>query len=137
MKIYTDSWHYKYVASKWTTNPEALCWYFWKIVLTMLVFTALGIGACVVAIAALFFLTFPLWQWFFDYDLDMMVGVFLLWFFVGAVVFAKYRIYLYDSGQLKRKVKVYKEPGLVSEYLHAKHRKVCPLLTYEYREKPE
>ena len=92
---------------------------------------AIGIGTGVLALGAVWFVLFPIWQWFLNYTPEMQVGVMILWSVIGVAVFAKYRIYLYDTGVLKRKTRVYKEPGLVSQYLHAKHRKVCPLLDYK------
>ena len=134
MIIKGSSWHYKYIAHRWDSDPNGLCWYFWKIIISMLLIAAISTGGVLLALGAVWFVLFPIWQWFFDYTPKMQAGVALLWFVIGVAVAARYRMYLYDTDVLQRKKKVYKEPGLVSQYLHAKHRKVCPRLKYKRSE---
>ena len=133
MKISKDVWHYRWVASKWDYRPLALCWYFWKLVLTMIWWAMAGVFGAAVVSAALWFLTIPFWQWFFPNFSDLMASIFsaTMWIAIGSVILYHYREYLHDSGQLKHKIRPYKEPGIVSQYIHAKHRKICPLLEYE------
>ncbi len=133
MKISKDVWHYKWVASKWDYRPSALCWYFWKLVLTMIWWTVIGVLGTLLGMFAIVVLTIPFWQWLIpDFgDLVMSVVSALMWIAIGSVILYHYREYLYESGQLKQKIRPYKEPGIVSQYIHAKHRKICPLLEYE------
>lgn len=132
MEIRGSSWHYKYVAKRWTHDPKALCWYFWKIVLSIFLMAVLGVLSVVVGIGAIIAILFPIWVWFFPhYPVDTPTVATILWLFIGGFSSYTYRQNLYETGRLKRKVKVHKEPGLMSQYLHAKHRKICPLLEYK------
>lgn len=133
MKLRKNSWHYKWIASKWDERPQALCWYFWKLVLTMIWWAMVGAFGAALASGALWFLTIPFWQWFFPDWSDTVASIFslMIWVAIGSVILYHYREYLYYTDQLKQKIRPYKEPGIVNQYLHAKHRKICPLLDYE------
>lgn len=132
MKIKTDSWHYKYIAKRWDQKPKALCWYFWKLIISVFAGAILGIIATGVAIGALTILTYPIWQiWLWDSTVIPLSLIF--WGVIGICSSCLYRQWLYETGQIKRKIREYKEPGIVAKYMSAKHRKVCPLLNYEDR----
>lgn len=130
MKIRYSSWHYKYIAKRWKEHPRALCWYFWKIVISIVLWAVAGVLALIAGSFVLVTLAFPAWQWFFNYDPDITIASFIFWLVIGVLASGFYRTWLYETGRLKRKPHVYKEPGLVSQYIEAKHRKICPLLEY-------
>lgn len=133
MIIRSESWHYKWIASKWDYRPASLCWYFWKVVLSIILQSLAGVAIFILGCLIIVMLTSPFWQWFVNgIPLEVSILAFLTWFAIGVTMNRVYRRYLYDSKQLKRKRPVYKEPSLVSQYLHAQHRKICPLLEYEY-----
>lgn len=127
------SWHYRWCAKHWDSDPKALCWYFWKIVITIIGMFVYGVFMFLLGTLVTVLLTIPFWQWFVN-GIDMVFSVlaFLIWFGIGVTANRIYRTYLYDTGQIKRKEKPYREPSLISQYLDAQHRKVCPLLEYKY-----
>lgn len=131
MQIKKDTWHYRWIAHMWDEKPKALCWYCQKLIISIFIW----IGAAILAVIAGSFigwvLTIPFWQWFFPNFGDGLLSVLSLigWLAIGALASYQYRQYLYDFGELTRSAP--KEPGVVSQYVHAKHRKICPLLEYE------
>lgn len=131
MKIKMSSWHYKWIANRWDEEPQSLCWYFWKIVISIFLMFC---GAVTIAVTVPFIIsiiTIPFWSWFFPgfyIATAFSVLSFLIWVAAGITASYMYRTYLYESGLLIRSLP--KEPGLVAQYLHAKHRKICPLLDY-------
>ena len=133
MKIKQDSWHYKWIAKRWDVKPKALCWYFWKLILSIVLFTGMSVILAIGGTFLLVGLTIPFWQWFFPEFSDALASFlsFLMWLSIGGFFSYQYRQYLYDFGRLTRKIRVPTEPGIVSQYIHTKHRKVCPLLKYE------
>lgn len=142
MKIKRDQWHWKYIAERWDRYPVSFCSYFRKIVVSIFIMLLAGIvGSAAVGVAASVAL-FPIWQFFLDLGIwNTAMFVFSTSLYVMAAIFIpyKYRIYLYETGELERKprpvrikiAKPKKEPGLVRQYLTAQHRKICPLLDYE------
>ena len=130
MKIYTDSWHYRFIAKHWIDYPNTLCWCFWKVVLCMVLWliTALFVAAMVISIVG-----YPVWQiWM--YDPVLMVLSILAWLVIGWVLLYVARQRAYETGRVsKPEPKPYKEPGLVRQYVRAAHRKVCPVLDYRHR----
>ena len=135
MIIDRNSWHYRWFAERWDHRPRSLCWYFWKVVISILAGVAYVILCTMLAALVTFILSVPFSQWFLnDIPIGLSVISFLMWFGIGVAANRIYRNYLYDTGQLKRKEKVYKEPSLITAYLDAKHRKICPLLEYKYVE---
>jgi len=140
MQIKKDSWHWKYIAKRWDRYPASLCSYFWKIVLNILAWIGGSVLLSIVAAFVLSIVSFPLWQFFLDFGEFNVAALFLASGLYTAALFLipfKYRIYLYETGQLTRKIKPRRvrvperEPGLFSQFIHAQHRKVCPLLEYE------
>ena len=132
MKIRTTAWHYKWVARYWDSHPKALCWYFWKVIISIIGRIGQGGLILLAACIALVIITYPVWHWFAsDWHETPMVLSFFVWTMAGYVALKAYRSHLYHSGQLiPPKPKPRKEPGLLAQFLTAKHRKVCPLLEY-------
>lgn len=128
MKIRTSSWHYRHIASTWEELPQALCWYFWKVVLTMLAMAAIGILMTTIVVFIVVMLTFPIWQFFINYEPQFQFSSGGIWLLVGGIILYNVRQWEYDTLRLKHPEP--KPPGLVSSYIHAKHRKICPLLDY-------
>jgi hypothetical protein len=101
--------------------------------ISMALYLGAGLLLTICGLFVLVTLTIPFWQWFFPEFGDGLASIlsFLGWFAIGIFCSYQYRQYLYYSGGLTRKMPVHKEQGIVSLYIHAKHRKICPLLTYE------
>lgn len=135
MKIRKDSWHYKYVAKKWDRYPKALCWYFWKVMLSLFLYFWIAMAALGGIAITLFILATPIWVWFQGSEgLFFPIVSSAMWIGIGAISLNGVRKWEYESGRLERKppkVKEEKDPGLLSQYIHSVHRKVCPLLEYE------
>ncbi len=128
MNVYCDSWHYRWIARRWDTLPANLCWYFWKLIFTMI--GRLAQAAIIVLIVVIGFvvLVIPI---FVAAPMPVAFLASAIWLIIGASALYHYRQHLYRIGRLTRKSKEYKEPNLLSEYIHAKHRKICPLIDYK------
>ena len=129
MKINRDSWHFRYIASKWDNYPKALCWYFWKVVLNTIGWVIWGIGMSLMGILVLVVMATPVLGW---WGVPMVVSLLsaVLWIALYIACQYHYRKYLHHVGKIIRPIKPYKEPSLAVQWLDAKHRKVCPLLQY-------
>jgi len=130
MEVRRDSWHYHWIASKWNNYPKALCWYFWKIMFSVVLW---AFGFFVLTVCALFLLRililpFSHWFGYFEYTMVDQVIAFVMWAGIGGFVSYQYRDWLVYDGVLPERVR--KPPGLVVQWLDAKHRKVCPLIEY-------
>lgn len=129
MKIKSDSFLEKYVIEFWQTRPKGLCWFFWKVVATVLI----QIAAILLAALSLFYLlrlaTYPLWAYFLDYSPATPFESAVLWVGVGVYITSCYRQFLRDTGEIAPKPP--KEPGLVTQYVSAVHHKICPRMEYE------
>lgn len=129
LTINRNSWHYKYFGRQWDRNPRSLCWYFWKVVLTIFWNIIQITFAAIFSLMVLYVLVLPLVQLWHSYDGGAYAAAFILWALIGWFAIYNYRDYLYYSGKLARPQP--KPPGIVAEYVHAKHHKICPLLKYE------
>ncbi len=131
MKIKYDSWHYKWIAKRWDEYPKALCWYFWKIVISIFLIAVIGVATILAAVGILIAIFYPIWQ-FWHYESGVWLISMCVWGLISGFSLYWHRQWLYSSGKLVKKRKVYKEPGLTQQYMSAAHRKVCPLLDYEH-----
>lgn len=149
MKINTKSWHYKIATWGDEDAPRTLCPYFWKVVfklavaafmviaafagifgvgeiLMSLILPSLGFAASgIIAGIANVVVGTIAWAGFFG-------TVFVVGY--GCVKLKNYR----DNARVeKRMARINaglspdKDPNLVTEFLKAKHRKVCPFLEFE------
>ena len=125
MKLSRDSWHYRYL--NWLDfydhcNKYSLCVYFWKVVGGILI---LPVGIAL-AVGAAWVLTMPLWWWFFDIELAPVIIAGVIDVGLLSLAWHEYRKDLRAEGKIP-----YKEPSLAAQWVHAKHRKICPLLDLE------
>lgn len=132
MKIDTNSWHYKYVAVFWDHKPTNLCWYFWKVVLTLAMLLAGGSLAVLGALVTAGYLTFPVWQFYYDgYLFDVAILSSIAWLTATYVVIATLRnrrIAFYRRNTPPQELK---PGGLLRSYWRAVKDKVCPFIEYD------
>ncbi len=134
MKISKKSWHYRMLSFfPWKVNeywgPYSLCGYFWLVVWTFffcLIVVPVGIAMVVGAAAFVgLFIFYPILQiWLgtepFIAAVSAIIDTFLLvW------LWCWYRKKYVGSEMCNETA------SLVGQYMHAKHRKVCPLLDFD------
>lgn len=119
-----------YMVSGWKVQPKGLCWFFWKVVLHSIFLVVTTVGAVWVGFIVLALLTFPIWQFFTDWHWQAWGSSMFLWSVIGVCLFIAHREWRYVTGDMERPVKVYREPGLLSQWMTAQHLKVCPRMEY-------
>lgn len=125
MKVSKKSWHYR-VLNKLDLlahfGNETLCKYFWKVVLAVIGLPFIVLVGCV-------FLTSPVWYWIFVTTYELFPLVVLAAAFDIVILVGLCRDYLRGQGKLP--AKKIKPQSITSQWLHAKHRKVCPFIDFE------
>lgn len=133
MKVSTNSWHYRFIRGMGFYPPGNLCAYFWKVVWCCAI-SASGVVAATVLVAlyayCVEFALISLIMQLLGYPAgDLFVT------FVGCVFMAipicGFSFHIYVTWADKQPAKPYRPPSLLSEYVSAKHRKICPLLDFE------
>ena len=128
MKVSTDSWHYRLIDVFGFNHPDNLCAYFWKAVgsaLAIPLFTVFVLGGIAVALM-------PLWWWLAANPASLALVI-----FIGTVEIIGLTAILRNVVQERHSEEIYAgnrerpTPSLFSEWLSAKHRKICPLLDFE------
>ncbi len=116
MNISRTAWHYKLATYYRDTDPRSVCSYFWSMVGGLFVAPFAVFVICLMA----FFVTAPIWGWFFGTPVPIMVvgALFDVIFIAGFV-----NAWLSD------------EADPVSRYIMAKKQKVCPLVEYNNEQK--
>jgi len=135
MKIDTGSWHYRFHIWAWGYVPRSLCPYVDRLVLGLLlspliaVYHALSWDAQRVFVIASISVGAGLVNYLFLqkwYIAVLAAAIVPLWFLFFWLVDR----YTSDSHEEPRPRRP-KEPGLLKSWIHAKHRKICPLLEFE------
>jgi len=147
MKISKDSWHYR-VCNSFSWMPStSLCLYFWQVVWASFLNFIL-IPVAVLLLVSLFLFGVPLIlgsvlvRGFQEIAFENLHTMFYCWGLgfltmlgmIGCFVMKM----LYDEGMLwQREETVEKEPSIVVEWIKAKKRKVCPVITFTNKEKKD
>lgn len=142
MKISKDSWHYKFltkdfwfVDGTWYGNvSNSLCGYFWQVVFKSIEHTIKNFilpTAVVGVVAVAPLLQLVLWAVTGYWDLDtfgafmVVAEVFLA--LVFSIIFGGF--WLYEKIKYSE-VEMPEEVNIFTEYVKAKHEKVCPVLEF-------
>ena len=159
MIVYTDSWHYRWLASTWDKKPDNLCAYFWKCVGTAAAMFGLMSMMAIIAIAVSIVLTSPLWQVFRSPEGYVQFLAFIGWIAVYWSVQYHYRQWLWRTGRMSEWIRRHPErlsvriekwayrrsekkanrpkrprqPSIVMAFLRAKKQRVCPFIDYRTR----
>ena len=132
MKISKDSWHYKLLL-EWGWNiPDNLCTYVLKILLSVLLYPALGVGSLIISANALapFVFIGCMWLGVLPHELVVFFSI------VGSFFYVVYAMCLVLSwvpdffNWLSNRPSKHREPNVFTEYVKAKHSKICPVLEF-------
>ena len=128
MKISTDSWHYRLIDVLDFDHPDNLCAYFWKVVgsaLAIPLFTAFILGGIVIVLM-------PLWWWLLAKPVALVAVIVIgAGEIVGLTAMLREAVQERHSEEIRAGERERPTPSLFSEWISAKHRKICPLIDYE------
>lgn len=132
MKVYRDSWHYKFnsfLDGAYTTESDLpnLCRYFWRTIYNLFIVIVV-IGICV----GFLFKALP--YFFAPGGLNLLIGIFCI---IAMIILPVLAISIFRDYGLSEKTKI-RDPkfiNYVKEYSKAKKNKYCPIIEYVDREK--
>lgn len=117
MKIKRSSWHYKIsnLGTDFERSDDNLCCYFWRLVGKLIFLLAATIIFCAFSYA-------------YFTDICLISNTIFLFFLLSVIIFPILAIYFIRKKLGKSPEMPY--GNIVTEYLTAKKRKVCPLIDY-------
>lgn len=136
IKIDKNSWHYKFIDKVDTVHCHEtnLCPYIRQLIKCMLVSIACVIGCMLMALVALFFLAVPIMSSVSGISPALAIIASILYLVVGWCALITYRdTYIkvsWDKVLFTTTSKRNIEPNILSAWLTAKHKKVCPPVTF-------
>jgi hypothetical protein len=155
IKVKVTDWHYRLIRKldRWPENN--LCPYCRQVVYALLTVAGYTVLISVLGSGAIAGYTFPVWQFFWDGPLVIAPLAFVLYLVTGIVSIVAYRdhrrwlsmyqkensIWHYDlftnikrwywkSATAKAEARVEKGPNLLTQYITAKHDKICPHIDF-------
>jgi len=132
MNISKSSWHYRLLkALDWLAWPkDTLCKYFWKVVVACVFVPSLALLVSWLALL-------PFWGIFYNapFPLRLFIAtieIIGLGILLGVMVSNRWDREIRAGTRKARPEEeyVYKSPSLLRQWLTAKHRKVCPIITF-------
>ena len=135
MIISESSWHYRLIDHMDWDHPCSLCAYFWKTVLAMIAAPARAILMIFVVAIMAVMATSPFWWWNTDSSSWFIIATAFAILEIGLLIHILRVLVIerHDEERSKgeRSYKKEKQPSLLSAWISAKHRKICPFLKFE------